>query len=112
MRAQLIWVVGLNTFEICAMNADGTYIEPDPPAMRSAGVGPSMIQRSDNVSLALETRQPRWIRGDQLRCFVPPVIRYLRNLRYLNGAPSSIPQRAVNWRALRAERTRTAGHRD
>ena len=66
MRAQLIWVVGLNTFETCVMNADGTHIELDPSAMRSAGVGPSMIQRNENLSLALETRQPRWIRGEPL----------------------------------------------
>ena len=26
MRAQLKWVVGLNTFEICATNADGTHL--------------------------------------------------------------------------------------
>jgi hypothetical protein len=26
MRAQLKWVVGLNTFEICVMNADGTNL--------------------------------------------------------------------------------------
>jgi hypothetical protein len=26
MRAQLNWVVGLNTFEICVMNADGTNL--------------------------------------------------------------------------------------
>jgi len=57
MRAQLKWAVGLNTFEICVMNANGTYIEPDPSAVRSAGV-PSMIQQSENLSLALETRQP------------------------------------------------------
>ena len=63
MRAQLQLVLGLNTFEICVMNADGTYIELDPSAMRSAGVGPSLIQQSENLSLALETRQPRWIRS-------------------------------------------------
>ena len=26
MRAQLKWVVGLNTFEICVTNADGTHL--------------------------------------------------------------------------------------
>lgn len=26
MRAQLKWVIGLNTFEICVTNADGTHL--------------------------------------------------------------------------------------
>jgi len=33
MRAQLKWVVGLNTFEICVTNADGTHL----------------VQRTDNA---------------------------------------------------------------
>ena len=40
MRAQLKWVVGLNTFEICVMNADGT----------------NLVQLTDNVIACVRTR--------------------------------------------------------
>ena len=34
MRAQLKWVVGLNTFEICVTNADGTHlVQPTDKAL-------------------------------------------------------------------------------
>ena len=37
MRAQLKWVVGLNTFEICLMNADGTnLVQPTDNALCEA----------------------------------------------------------------------------
>jgi len=37
MRAQLKWVVGLNTFEICLMNADGTnMVQPTDNALCEA----------------------------------------------------------------------------
>ena len=65
MRAQLKWAVGLNTFEICVMNANGTYIEPDPSAVRSAGV-PSMIQQSENLTSRWKRASPRCIRGKRL----------------------------------------------
>jgi hypothetical protein len=37
MRAELKWVVGLNIFEICLMNADGTnLVQPTDNALREA----------------------------------------------------------------------------
>jgi hypothetical protein len=116
MRAQLIWVVGLNTFEICVMNADGTYIELDPSAMRSAGVGPSMIQRSENLSLALETRQPRWIRGeplDQNLDRVLPLQVRVSAARYTSPVPPTPIWAAISYELMRVpEVNDTAGGRN
>jgi hypothetical protein len=112
MRAQLIWVVGLNTLEICVMNADVTYIELDSSAMRSAGVGPSMIQRSENLSLALETCQPRWIRGeplDQSLDRVLPLQVRVSVARYTSPMPPTPIGAAISYEPMRVAAMRDTG---
>ena len=61
MRAQLKWVVGLNTFEICVTNADGTHLVhvTDNTVIEITDAGRGAPSSEPRDMTASQPRQPR-----------------------------------------------------